>query len=214
MVKVCPRWMLAAWRRRATTTSIQRSRASGLRSEPEHAASKRRAIAIGTGTDVAVETADVVLMRSEPLDVATAITTSRGTVRKMHQNLWWAVGYNRLALPIAAADRRPRPSRSRKARRASASTSPKAPGMRSAASRRRSTPCSTRKSGRQLASASSSTTPATNSRRRPRSLPRSRSRCASPALRTITSRRSGGCRAAARAGARQRGRQRRRIRLG
>ena len=59
-------------------------------------------IAIGAGTDVAVETADVVLMRSDPLDVATAITISRGTVRKMRQNLAWAVGYNSLALPIAA----------------------------------------------------------------------------------------------------------------
>jgi Cu2+-exporting ATPase len=59
-------------------------------------------IAIGTGTDVAVETADVVLMRSDPLDVATAITISRATKRKMHQNLAWAVGYNGLALPIAA----------------------------------------------------------------------------------------------------------------
>jgi Cu2+-exporting ATPase len=59
-------------------------------------------IAIGTGTDVAVETADVVLMRSDPLDVATAITISRGTKRKMHQNLAWAVGYNSLALPVAA----------------------------------------------------------------------------------------------------------------
>ena len=59
-------------------------------------------IAIGAGTDVAVETADVVLMRSDPLDVATAITISRGTVRKMRQNLGWAIGYNSLALPIAA----------------------------------------------------------------------------------------------------------------
>jgi P-type Cu2+ transporter len=59
-------------------------------------------IAIGAGTDVAVETADVVLMRSDPLDVADAITISRGTVRKMRQNLAWAVGYNSLALPIAA----------------------------------------------------------------------------------------------------------------
>jgi Cu2+-exporting ATPase len=58
-------------------------------------------IAIGAGTDVAVETADVVLMRSDPLDVATAIQISRGTVRKMHQNLGWAIGYNSLALPIA-----------------------------------------------------------------------------------------------------------------
>jgi Cu2+-exporting ATPase len=59
-------------------------------------------IAIGTGTDVAVETADIVLMRSDPLDITTAIRISRGTVRKMRQNLAWAVGYNTLALPIAA----------------------------------------------------------------------------------------------------------------
>ena len=59
-------------------------------------------IAIGAGTDVAVETADVVLMRSDPVDVATAILISRGTRRKMRQNLAWAVGYNSLALPIAA----------------------------------------------------------------------------------------------------------------
>ena len=59
-------------------------------------------IAIGAGTDVAVETADVVLMRSDPLDVATEISISRGTLRKMRQNLAWAVGYNSLALPIAA----------------------------------------------------------------------------------------------------------------
>jgi Cu2+-exporting ATPase len=59
-------------------------------------------LAIGAGTDVAVETADVVLMRSDPLDVATAIEISRGTYRKMRQNLAWAVGYNSLALPIAA----------------------------------------------------------------------------------------------------------------
>jgi Cu2+-exporting ATPase len=58
-------------------------------------------IAIGAGTDVAVETADVVLMRSDPLDVATAIVVSRGTKRKMRQNLAWAVGYNSLALPVA-----------------------------------------------------------------------------------------------------------------
>jgi Cu2+-exporting ATPase len=59
-------------------------------------------IAIGAGTDVAIETADVVLMRSDPLDVATAITIGRGTNRKMRQNLGWAIGYNSLALPIAA----------------------------------------------------------------------------------------------------------------
>ena len=59
-------------------------------------------IAIGAGTDVAIETADVVLMRSDPVDVATAVTVGRGTVRKMRQNLGWAIGYNSLALPIAA----------------------------------------------------------------------------------------------------------------
>jgi Cu2+-exporting ATPase len=59
-------------------------------------------IAIGAGTDVAVETADVVLMRSDPLDVAVALRIGRGTVRKMKQNLGWAVGYNSIALPIAA----------------------------------------------------------------------------------------------------------------
>jgi Cu2+-exporting ATPase len=59
-------------------------------------------VAIGAGTDVAIETADIVLMRSDPLDVATAIQISRGTVRKMHQNLTWAVGYNSAAIPLAA----------------------------------------------------------------------------------------------------------------
>jgi Cu2+-exporting ATPase len=59
-------------------------------------------IAIGAGTDVAIETADVVLMRSDPLDVPTALRIGRGTLRKMRQNLAWAVGYNTIALPIAA----------------------------------------------------------------------------------------------------------------
>jgi P-type Cu2+ transporter len=59
-------------------------------------------IAIGAGTDVAVETADVVLMRSDPEDVVRALDISRGTLRKMRQNLAWAVGYNAIALPIAA----------------------------------------------------------------------------------------------------------------
>ncbi len=59
-------------------------------------------IAIGAGTDVAIETADVVLMRSDPLDVPIAIQIGRGTRRKMRQNLGWAVGYNVIALPIAA----------------------------------------------------------------------------------------------------------------
>ena len=59
-------------------------------------------IAIGAGTDVAVETADVVLMRSDPGDVGRAIAIGRGTLRKMRQNLGWAVGYNAIALPVAA----------------------------------------------------------------------------------------------------------------
>jgi P-type Cu2+ transporter len=59
-------------------------------------------IAIGAGTDVAIETADVVLMRSDPLDVPTALQIGRGTLRKMRQNLGWAIGYNTVALPIAA----------------------------------------------------------------------------------------------------------------
>jgi P-type Cu2+ transporter len=59
-------------------------------------------IAIGAGTDVAVETADVVLMKSDPADVGIAIEISRATVRKMKQNLAWAAGYNLTAIPIAA----------------------------------------------------------------------------------------------------------------
>ena len=59
-------------------------------------------IAIGAGTDVAMETADVVLMNSDPYDVLGAIALSRATVRKMKQNLWWAAGYNIIAFPIAA----------------------------------------------------------------------------------------------------------------
>jgi P-type Cu2+ transporter len=59
-------------------------------------------IAIGAGTDVAIETAGVVLMRSDPLDVPTALAIGRGTLRKMRQNLGWAIGYNSVALPIAA----------------------------------------------------------------------------------------------------------------
>jgi Cu2+-exporting ATPase len=58
--------------------------------------------AIGAGTDVAIESADTVLMRSDPYDVVRAIIIARGTLRKMHQNLAWAVGYNALAFPLAA----------------------------------------------------------------------------------------------------------------
>jgi Cu2+-exporting ATPase len=58
--------------------------------------------AIGAGTDVAMESAQVVLMKSDPYDVVGAIELSRATLRKMHQNLWWAVGYNVIAFPVAA----------------------------------------------------------------------------------------------------------------
>jgi Cu2+-exporting ATPase len=58
--------------------------------------------AIGAGTDVAMESAQVVLMKSDPYDIVGAIELSRATLRKMHQNLWWAVGYNVIAFPLAA----------------------------------------------------------------------------------------------------------------
>ncbi|MDP2653224.1 MAG: heavy metal translocating P-type ATPase [Candidatus Omnitrophota bacterium] len=58
--------------------------------------------AIGAGTDVAMESADVVLMKSDPYDIVAAIELSRATLRKMHQNLGWAVGYNLIAFPLAA----------------------------------------------------------------------------------------------------------------
>ncbi|WP_088051897.1 heavy metal translocating P-type ATPase [Virgibacillus dakarensis] len=59
-------------------------------------------IAIGAGTDVAMETADVVLVKSNPKDVVSLIDLSKKTYRKMIQNLWWATGYNILAIPLAA----------------------------------------------------------------------------------------------------------------
>jgi len=59
-------------------------------------------IAIGAGTDVAVETGDIVLMRSDPRDVLGAIRLSKATVRKMKQNLFWAAIYNVIAIPVAA----------------------------------------------------------------------------------------------------------------
>jgi P-type Cu2+ transporter len=59
-------------------------------------------IAIGAGTDVAVEAGDVVLVRSDPRDIPRIITLSRATYRKMMQNLWWAAGYNIVAIPLAA----------------------------------------------------------------------------------------------------------------
>jgi Cu2+-exporting ATPase len=59
-------------------------------------------IAIGAGTDVAVEAGDVVLVRSDPRDVPRIITLSKATYRKEIQNLWWAAGYNIFAIPLAA----------------------------------------------------------------------------------------------------------------
>ena len=58
-------------------------------------------IAIGAGTDVAIESADVVLMYSAPADVATAIELSRATMRDIRQNLFWALFYNSICIPVA-----------------------------------------------------------------------------------------------------------------
>ena len=58
-------------------------------------------IAIGAGTDVAIESAGIVLVRSDPRDVVGAIELSRATYRKMIQNLVWATGYNLIAIPVA-----------------------------------------------------------------------------------------------------------------
>ncbi len=59
-------------------------------------------VAIGAGTDVAVEAGDIVLVRSDPRDVPRIVALSRATYRKMVQNLWWAAGYNVVAIPLAA----------------------------------------------------------------------------------------------------------------
>lgn len=59
-------------------------------------------IAIGGGTDVAIESAGIILVNSNPLDVVKVIALSRASYRKMIQNLWWAAGYNIIALPLAA----------------------------------------------------------------------------------------------------------------
>jgi Cu2+-exporting ATPase len=59
-------------------------------------------IAVGAGTDVAVESAGIILVRNNPADVAKTVRLSRHTYRKMVENLWWATGYNIVALPLAA----------------------------------------------------------------------------------------------------------------
>jgi P-type Cu2+ transporter len=59
-------------------------------------------IAVGSGTDVAGETADIILVNSDPKDIANLMLFGRATYNKMIQNLWWAAGYNILAIPLAA----------------------------------------------------------------------------------------------------------------
>jgi Cu2+-exporting ATPase len=59
-------------------------------------------VAIGAGTDVAIESADIILVRNDPRDVVKVADLSRKTYSKMVQNLWWAAGYNIIALPLAA----------------------------------------------------------------------------------------------------------------
>jgi Cu2+-exporting ATPase len=59
-------------------------------------------IAIGAGTDVAIESADVILVKNDPEDVPKLIDFSKRTYSKMIQNLWWAAGYNVFAIPLAA----------------------------------------------------------------------------------------------------------------
>lgn len=59
-------------------------------------------IAIGAGTDVAIETADIILVKSNPLDAVAIIALSRATTIKMFQNILWATGYNAIAMPLAA----------------------------------------------------------------------------------------------------------------
>ena len=60
-------------------------------------------IAVGAGTDVAIESADIVLVRSDPRDVTAIVELAQATYRKMVQNLWWATGYNLVAIPVAAS---------------------------------------------------------------------------------------------------------------
>ena len=59
-------------------------------------------IAIGTGTDVAIESADMVLMRGDLMDVVAGIQLSRATLRNIKQNLFWALFYNAICIPVAA----------------------------------------------------------------------------------------------------------------
>jgi Cu2+-exporting ATPase len=65
-------------------------------------------IAVGSGTDVAAETADIILVNSDPKDIANVIAFGKATYRKMVQNLFWAAGYNVVAIPLAAGILYPR----------------------------------------------------------------------------------------------------------
>jgi Cu2+-exporting ATPase len=82
--------------RRATFTKATQHRARRLQ-PPDPLRRKRSRSHL-----LAMESADVVLMKSDPYDIVAAIELSRATLRKMHQNLWWAVGYNVIAFPLAA----------------------------------------------------------------------------------------------------------------
>lgn len=59
-------------------------------------------VAIGAGTDVAIDSADVILVKSNPSDILHFLSLAKNTQRKMVQNLWWGAGYNILAIPLAA----------------------------------------------------------------------------------------------------------------
>ncbi|MDN6526757.1 MAG: heavy metal translocating P-type ATPase, partial [Tetragenococcus halophilus] len=59
-------------------------------------------IAIGAGTDVAIDSADVILVKSDPSDIMHFLTLAKRTQRKMVQNIWWGAGYNIVAIPLAA----------------------------------------------------------------------------------------------------------------
>ncbi|PJH64287.1 heavy metal translocating P-type ATPase, partial [Salmonella enterica subsp. enterica serovar Enteritidis] len=59
-------------------------------------------VAIGAGTDVAIDSAEIVLVKSDPLDILNFLKLANASMRKMTQNLWWGAGYNIIALPLAA----------------------------------------------------------------------------------------------------------------
>src|SRR5438445_155068 len=90
--------------RAATDRGVQYPGPVGLAAMPAKGAlvAADVGIAIGAGTDVAIESADIVLVRSDPRDVPAIVGLARATYREMVQNLWWATGYNAVAIPLAA----------------------------------------------------------------------------------------------------------------